>query len=227
MRSPVIILSRFGEIRSLSRYPTRLFSFNFLDSRLHIAALERTNRPKICVAALAKFVCEIRGLILSVTRSKWEVPPILVIRLESADMKGQYPFIPLIYRRQGLVTDLYPNLNDEEELIRLDTLHALMRSLFGRNVIAQIGPLEPNNILDIGAGSGSPLSMCLMAGAWALEVAQEYPGTLVIGMDLSPIQRQAVPPNCIFMVGDLTKDLVEFHNGSFDLVHSRYFYPED
>jgi len=114
-------------------------------------------------------------------------------------------------RRQGIVTDLYPTLNDEEELVRLDTLHALMGSLFGRNVIAPIGPLELNNILDIGAGSG----------AWTLEVAHEYPGARVIGMDLSPIQRQAVPPNCRFMIGDLTKDLVEFHDGSFDLVHSR------
>jgi hypothetical protein len=162
MRTPVIILLRFGEIRSLSRYPTRLFAFNFLDSRLHIAGLERTNRPKLCAAALAKIVCGIRGLVQSVARLKWEVPPILMIRLESADLKGQLPFIRLIYRRQGLVTDLYPTLNDEEELSRLDTLHALMRSLFGRNLIAPIGPLEPNNILDIGAGSGSPLSLHLM-----------------------------------------------------------------
>jgi len=151
------------------------------------------------------------GFATLVTQLKWEAPPLLVIPSESADLTGQLPFVRLIYRHQGLVTDLYPTLNDNEELIRLDTLHALMRSLFGRNVIAPIGPLEPNNILDIGAGSG----------AWALEVAQEYPDTQVIGMDLSPIQRQDVPPNCKFMIGDLTKDLVEFHNGSFDLVHSR------
>jgi hypothetical protein len=91
---------------------------------------------------------------------KREAQPILITRLELADLKGQTPFIRLICRHQGIVTDLYPTLNDEEELIRLDTLHALMRSLFGRNVIAPIS-LEPKNILDIGAGSGGLGDKCI------------------------------------------------------------------
>jgi len=42
-------------------------------------------------------------------------------------------------------------------------------------------------------------------------------------MDLSPIQPDFVPPNCEFMVGDLMEDLADFDDGSFDLVHSKYF----
>jgi hypothetical protein len=70
--------------------------------------------------------------------------------------------------------------------------------------------------------------MYLMIGAWAVEVAEEYPSARVIGMDLSPVQRQDVPSNCRFIIGDLTKDLEEFGNGGLDLVHSRYgVHPED
>jgi hypothetical protein len=61
-----------------------------------------------------------------------------------------------------------------------------------------------------------------MTGAWVMEVAEEYPYARVIGMDLSPVQRRDVPSNCKFLIGDLTKDLAEFYNGSFDLVNSRY-----
>jgi hypothetical protein len=53
-------------------------------------------------------------------------------------------------------------------------------------------------------------------------VADEYVKTRVIGMDISPIQPILVPPNCEFMVGDLTEDLTEFHCAYMDLVHARY-----
>jgi Methyltransferase domain len=63
---------------------------------------------------------------------------------------------------------------------------------------------------------------CLRIGQWAIEVADEYPRTEVIGMDLAPIQSEEVPLNCEFRVGDVTNELVEFDDGSVDLVHSRY-----
>jgi Methyltransferase domain len=61
----------------------------------------------------------------------------------------------------------------------------------------------------------------LRSGAWARQVADEFPTARVIGLDLSPIQPTLVPLNCEFMVGDLTQDLGDFNEGSIDLVHSR------
>lgn len=59
------------------------------------------------------------------------------------------------------------------------------------------------------------------AGRWAIEVADDFPRTRVIGMDLSPMQPTDVPHNCEFVVGDLTETLDDFDDGSFDLIHSR------
>jgi ubiquinone/menaquinone biosynthesis C-methylase UbiE len=65
--------------------------------------------------------------------------------------------------------------------------------------------------VDVGCGSG----------AWAIEVAEQFPGAKVVGMDLSPIQPIDVPQNCEFVVGDLNEGL-EFDSGSMDLVQGRY-----
>ena len=59
------------------------------------------------------------------------------------------------------------------------------------------------------------------SGRWAIEVADDYPPATVIGLDLSPMQPEEVPENCEFIIGDLTECLVDFDDGSFDLVHSR------
>lgn len=55
-----------------------------------------------------------------------------------------------------------------------------------------------------------------------METAGQYPTARVIGIDLSPIHRSSVPENCEYKVGDITKDLDQFGEGSADLVHSRY-----
>jgi len=65
--------------------------------------------------------------------------------------------------------------------------------------------------VDVGCGTG----------AWVLEVARQYPKTIVSGLDLSPIQpTDDIPINCEFFVGDLN-DGLHFDDGSLDLVHSR------
>lgn len=58
-----------------------------------------------------------------------------------------------------------------------------------------------------------------------MDVAEEYPNAYVIGIDLSPIQPTYVPENCEFIVADLN-DGLEFDDGSYDLVHSRYTFIE-
>lgn len=64
--------------------------------------------------------------------------------------------------------------------------------------------------VDIGAGSG----------AWVVEVADQFSSAAVYGTDLSPIQRQRIPPNAEFRKEDVTEGLT-FDDGSTDLVQSR------
>lgn len=112
--------------------------------------------------------------------------------------------------------------NDEDEIVRLDKVQYVLRSILGCNVLAPISP-RATNILDVGTGSGRSIKcLCLRVGRWAIEVADQFPSARVIGMDLSPIQPTTVPINCEFMVGDLTEELDEFNDASMDLVHSRY-----
>ena len=65
--------------------------------------------------------------------------------------------------------------------------------------------------MDVGCGSG----------AWAIEVADDFPTANVIGIDLSPIQPADVPQNCEFIVADLNQGL-NFDDDSMDLVQGRY-----
>jgi ubiquinone/menaquinone biosynthesis C-methylase UbiE len=67
--------------------------------------------------------------------------------------------------------------------------------------------------VDLGAGSG----------AWAIEVAEQFPSAEVRGVDISPIQPTDVPYNCDFILADLNEDLNFADTGSLDLVHSRSF----
>ena len=64
-------------------------------------------------------------------------------------------------------------------------------------------------VLDLGTGTG----------IWAIEVADEYPSAEVLGIDLSPIQQNWVPPNCRFEVNDF--ELEWEYKKPFDFIHSR------
>jgi SAM-dependent methyltransferase len=65
-------------------------------------------------------------------------------------------------------------------------------------------------VLDIGTGTG----------IWAIEMAHEYPGSKVIGTDLSPIQPDMVPGNCSFEIGDAEEADWGFDE-PFDYIHAR------
>lgn len=71
----------------------------------------------------------------------------------------------------------YPLPNDEAELERIDIKHHVIMLLSGGHL--HLAPLiSPAKILDLGTGTG----------IWAMEMADQYPDSLVIGTDLSPIQ---------------------------------------
>jgi hypothetical protein len=76
---------------------------------------------------------------------------------------------------------------DQEELDRQDVLHYLMRQLLGSNHLVSMEGVT--SILDLMTGSG----------AWALEMATEYPECQIYGVDLLPAQPTTIlPPNCEF-----------------------------
>ncbi|KAJ4132874.1 hypothetical protein NW754_015687 [Fusarium falciforme] len=67
-----------------------------------------------------------------------------------------------------------------------------------------------HNVLDVGCGTG----------IWAIEFADEHPSAAVLGIDLSPIQPNFVPPNCRFKVDDVNDDWT-FGENHFDFIHIR------
>ncbi|KAH8691402.1 S-adenosyl-L-methionine-dependent methyltransferase [Talaromyces proteolyticus] len=70
---------------------------------------------------------------------------------------------------------------------------------------------HPRRILDCGCGGGN----------WAVEVAERYPSTQVIGVDISPhLQPLDLPDNLWLQIDDLNRSFT-FPSRHFDLVHSR------
>lgn len=52
-------------------------------------------------------------------------------------------------------------------------------------------------------------------------MADLHPAAEVVGVDLSPIQPNFVPPNCRFEVDDINKEWT-FPENKFDFIHIRY-----
>jgi len=104
----------------------------------------------------------------------------------------------------------YPIPNDADEQAREDMKHAMMKEVTdGVLFYAPIGD-SPQLILDIGTGTG----------IWAMEVGDEYPGSKVRGIDLSPVQPAWVPPNVDFLIDDCEKE--DWLDEDADLVHLRF-----
>jgi SAM-dependent methyltransferase len=99
--------------------------------------------------------------------------------------------------------------NDEREQERMDMhYHSLRLALNNRHWIAPI--TSPRNILDVGTGTG----------IWAMDVADDYPTTQITGIDLSPIQPTAVPPNLQFLIMDADEPW-DGYEARFDYIHTR------
>ncbi|TRX95872.1 hypothetical protein FHL15_003426 [Xylaria flabelliformis] len=91
----------------------------------------------------------------------------------------------------------YPN--DSLELERLDWQYICLKRLFnGKNYFAPWSQERPpKRILDLATGTGM----------WAIEMAEEFESSMVVGTDLSPIQPEFVPPNVQFYIHDATWNL--------------------
>ncbi|KAK4124828.1 S-adenosyl-L-methionine-dependent methyltransferase [Parathielavia appendiculata] len=100
--------------------------------------------------------------------------------------------------------------NDDVEQQREDMKHTMVKLLCGQLYFAPIGE-HPHEILDIGTGTG----------IWAIEMGDLFPGANILGVDLSPIQPEWVPPNVRFMVDDVESPWLHPRN-YFDYVHSRH-----
>jgi hypothetical protein len=133
-----------------------------------------------------------------------------------------------------VIDNPYPLPNDEVEKDRLDELQIMFRTVLGENILVPIG----HSAGQIGFTSPSthcpttlpgmqfliPVDLGTGSGKWVLEVANEYPSTRVIGMDLSPIQPTFVPTNAEFIVEDVNQG-ISLSDASTDVVHSRYYSP--
>ncbi|KAG6200483.1 hypothetical protein E4U10_002399 [Claviceps purpurea] len=101
--------------------------------------------------------------------------------------------------------------NEEEEQEREDMKHAMVKLLCSQNLhFAPIGN-HPQEILDIGTGTG----------IWAIEMGDSFPSANILGIDLSPIQPDWLPPNVRFMVDDAESPWL-FPRNHFDYIHSRH-----
>ncbi|KAF9882000.1 methyltransferase domain-containing protein [Colletotrichum karsti] len=104
---------------------------------------------------------------------------------------------------------VFPNDAAEQERLDLQSL-ALTELFSGRLHFAPINEeASPKRILDVGTGTG----------AWAMDMGDSYPEARVIGVDLSPIQSNAVPPNVHFYVEDASQPWA--WPDPFDYIHTR------
>ncbi|KAJ9639627.1 uncharacterized protein PV06_03077 [Exophiala oligosperma] len=100
--------------------------------------------------------------------------------------------------------------NDEPEQDRLDMFHHIFRMILGGHLYR--APLvQPQRVLDLGCGTG----------LWCVEVGDDHPESIVVGVDLSPIQPTLLPPNVKFYVDDIESDWTYPPSERFDYIHGR------
>ncbi|KAL7269818.1 hypothetical protein RUND412_007501 [Rhizina undulata] len=116
-------------------------------------------------------------------------------------------------RYHGYKEGKYMVPNDEAEQDRMDLLHhCFLLAVHGKLIAAPVGKAwKPKRILDIGTGSG----------IWAIDIADQYSEAEIIGVDLSPIQPNWVPPNVKFEVDDV-EEVWPYQENSFDYIHFRH-----
>ncbi|KAK7403536.1 hypothetical protein QQX98_010715 [Neonectria punicea] len=103
--------------------------------------------------------------------------------------------------------------NDEQQRESVDINHHSLTLLIGGKLFLAPISDNPKKVLDVGTGTG----------IWAIDFADEYPNTEVIGSDLSPIQPHWVPPNVKFEIDDARLPW-SWKDDTFDFVHIRYLF---
>jgi ubiquinone/menaquinone biosynthesis C-methylase UbiE len=101
--------------------------------------------------------------------------------------------------------------NDALEQNRLDLEHEMWKLTLDGALSMVPFEKTPESVLDIGTGTG----------IWAIEFAQEYPESYVVGTDISLIQplHDCIPPNCSFERDDIEDGWI--FDRSFDYIHLR------
>ncbi|CAD6442425.1 ce38a3c4-4cb8-4bcf-8559-aec471d2970a [Sclerotinia trifoliorum] len=98
--------------------------------------------------------------------------------------------------------------NDDDEQDRMDLLHHVFNLVLDGKLY--LAPIEdPQRVLDVGTGTG----------IWAIDFADQYPSSHVVGCDLSPIQPGWIPPNLEFEIDDV-EDTWRYGQ-KFDFIHIR------
>ncbi|KAK4175930.1 S-adenosyl-L-methionine-dependent methyltransferase [Triangularia setosa] len=100
--------------------------------------------------------------------------------------------------------------NDASEVERLDLQHHLFRLTFDDQICLCPKKDGAKRVLDLGTGSG----------IWCIDYADHHPEAEIIGVDLSPVQPDFMPPNCSFEIDDVEKDWT--WSKSFDFIFSRF-----
>jgi hypothetical protein len=137
------------------------------------------------------------------------------------------------YHRYREGTYNFPNDDVEQE--REDMKHAMVKLLCSQKLhFAPIGD-NPQEILDIGTGTGiwsieseSSTNAVQYLDSFRLKitnalllVGDKYLSAHILGIDLSPIQPDWLPPNVRFMIDDVESPWLH-PNSHFDYIHSRH-----
>ena len=93
---------------------------------------------------------------------------------------------------------------------QLDIGHHMLTLLLDNKLY--LAPIDEQcqRVIDVGCGTG----------LWTMDFADAHPAASVVGVDLSPIQPNYVPPNCVFEIDDCEEDWT-YEENSFDFVHIR------
>ncbi|CAG8662217.1 13414_t:CDS:2, partial [Ambispora leptoticha] len=118
-------------------------------------------------------------------------------------------------RRYHNLSDLmYFVANDDEEAHRLSGYHEALKDIWGGlfNSAVEEKLRQGARVIDIGCGTG----------IWILDMAQQYPNSKFVGIDISPIQpTEGLPPNVKFIQYNVL-DGLPYEDSSFDLVHQQF-----
>ena len=101
--------------------------------------------------------------------------------------------------------------NDDAEQDRMSMQHRAMFLAAGGDLLYAPVAESPQNVLDLGTG----------IGIWSIDMADKYPEAQVIGVDLSPIQPNWVPPNVKFEIDDV-EDTWTWPEDHFDIIFSQF-----